>query len=295
MSETGGGGFETEAVPILDPEEGGTPWWVWLLIGLGMAVLVGLILIWVSAVTEPAPEASPAPAVTLSASPSPSPSVTPSETPSPSPSPSASVTPSVTPSPEPTSTEPEPAPSESAAPSPEPTTPPTTFADGVVKVGTDVEAGTYRTTAAVAAGRCIWLLQGAANGDPAHNLTPEVLAGGIPTISFVNGDTFASNGCGTWSKVDPASLFDNTKAPVKVRPGVWLVGEDVAPGQYQSETLASVGPLRACRWTVSTSLQNNFTTVVVRDSALSGIATVTLEAGQQIESKNCGTWTPLTK
>ena len=293
MSEPGGGAPEAEAVPIIEPEAGGTPWWVWLLIALGMTVLVVLILIWVSAVTEPAPESSPSPSATVSVSASPSPSVTPSQTPSPSPS--ASVTPSVTPSAAPPSASPEPEPSESVAPSPEPTTPPTSFADGVVKVGTDVAAGTYRTTAAVTAGKCVWLLQGTANGDPAHNLTPEVLSGGIPTVTFVKGDTFATRGCGTWSQVDPATLFDNGKALAKVKPGVWLVGEDVAPGNYQSESLDSAGPLRACRWTVSSSLQTNYTDVVVRDSMLTGIATVTLEAGQQIESKNCGTWTSLTK
>ena len=145
-------------------------------------------------------------------------------------------------------------------------------------------------------GKCVWLLKGTASGDPAHNLTPAALSGGVPTVTFADGDTFASRGCGSWSQVDPASLFDNGKALAKIKPGVWLVGEDVAPGNYQSESLDSTAnPLRACRWTVSESLDSNFTDVIVRDSLLSGIGTVVLEAGQQIESTNCGTWTSLAK
>lgn len=286
-----------DAISVGDPDgNDGVPVWLWVLIALGgLLTVIGLALGMSNAAQTDDLAPSPEPIMSASASASPSASVTPSPTPSeaPSESPSASAMPSPTDAPQPTDApEPTPEPTDTAAP-----LPPSEFGDGVVTVGTDVQAGTYRTTTPVVVGRCAWLLQGANTGNPDYNLNPDLLAGGIPTVTMMDGDTFASRGCGTWSAVNADELFaDPAGARAVLKDGVWLVGEDVRPGTYQTEPQDSAAtPLRSCRWTLTESLDSNFTDVIVREYAITGEGKVAVAAGQQVESVNCGDWIPITK
>ena len=173
-------------------------------------------------------------------------------------------------------------------------TPPSTFGEGKIVVGKDAAAGAYRVAAPVASG-CVWALKD--NGATrVRGLVSEVIVGGIPTVTLVDGDTFTSKACGTWSAVDPASLFTNPNAGVKAKPGVWLVGEDIKQGTWSTGDLGATNdPAKLCKWSVTESLGTNFTTVVTRDVIFSGVGKVTLMAGQQFESTHCGEWTLLSK
>ena len=280
---------------VVDPAaEGGFPVWAWWLIGGVVALLIGLVW-WAIANATPEETAPiPEPTATATAEPSESPTPMPSPTDVPSEEPSDSPTPMPSPTDVPSET-PAPEPSDSPTPMPSPTdvpTPPSTFGEGKVVVGTDAAAGTYRVGAPVTSG-CVWALRGE---NTRRGLASDVLVGGIPTVTLADGDTFTSKACGTWSAVDPATLFQNPAAGVSAKPGVWLVGEDIRFGTWSTGNLGETAdPTKLCKWTVTESLGTNFTTVVTRDLIFSGVGKVVLTAGQQFESTHCGEWTLLSR
>jgi hypothetical protein len=265
---------------------GGLPTWAWWLFGIVGVLLAVLVTVDIANATPE--EKEPLPQPTEVASPSPTPSVTPSA----SPSPSESSSPSETPSPTPTAE-----PSDSPTPMPSPTdvpTLPSSFDPGRVVIGKDAAPGTYRVDAEVN-GACVWALK-AKDATTLRSIQSTVIRGGEPTVTLVDGDTFASKGCGSWTAVDPAALFANAQAAVTAGPGVWLVGEDIKPGTWATGDLGSSPKLgQLCTWRVTESIDDNFATVVARDLVFSGSGRVVLTAGQQFESTNCGDWTLLTK
>ncbi|MCK9792321.1 hypothetical protein M1843_00995 [Isoptericola sp. 4D.3] len=70
--------------------------------------------------------------------------------------------------------------------------------EGVWTVGTDVAAGTYRTTAPVS-GDCYWAIyrSGTNQDDIVQN---DIVTGGHPVVTLRDGQDFETNRCGTWDK-----------------------------------------------------------------------------------------------
>ncbi|MGF0116034.1 hypothetical protein ACQFYA_06850 [Promicromonospora sp. Marseille-Q5078] len=70
--------------------------------------------------------------------------------------------------------------------------------EGVWTVGTDIEAGTYRTTEPVS-GDCYWAIyrSGTNQGAIVQN---DIVTGGRPTVGLSDGQDFETNRCGTWDK-----------------------------------------------------------------------------------------------
>lgn len=70
--------------------------------------------------------------------------------------------------------------------------------EGTWTVGTDVSAGTYRTSAAIS-GDCYWAItkSGTNGGDIVQNDIP---TGGFPTVVLRPGQDFTNHGCGTFVK-----------------------------------------------------------------------------------------------
>lgn len=74
-----------------------------------------------------------------------------------------------------------------------------TFDDGTWIVGEDIEAGTYKVTAAVASG-CYWaILKSGTNGSDI--IANDIVDGGFPKVTLKVGHDFKSSDCGTWSLV----------------------------------------------------------------------------------------------
>jgi hypothetical protein len=65
-------------------------------------------------------------------------------------------------------------------------------------VGTDVQPGHYRTTAAVSGG-CYWMItkSGTNGSDIIQNGLP---TGGYPTVTLSAGQDFTTQDCGSWVK-----------------------------------------------------------------------------------------------
>ena len=71
--------------------------------------------------------------------------------------------------------------------------------DGTWTVGTDMPAGSYRTTANVGAD-CYWaILKSGSNG--ADIIANDIPGGGRPTVTLKAGQDFQSRDCGTWAKI----------------------------------------------------------------------------------------------
>ena len=293
MTDGGTGDEQMDVEPLIE-HDNSMPKWVWWLFGGALVVII--LLVWFAIANSTDAENAPIAEPSASASASPEPSDSPTPMPSPTDVPSEEPSDSPTPMPSPTDV-PSEKPSDSPTPMPSPTdvpTLPTSFGEGKITVGKDAAAGSYRTDAPVAKG-CVWALK-AKGTTTVRGLVADAVVGGIPTVTFADGDTFASKGCGTWSAVDPATLFTNPSAGVTAKPGVWLVGQDIRFGTWTTADLgAEPDPTKLCTWTVTESLGTNFTTVVTRDLIFSGSGKVTLVAGQQFTSTHCGEWTLLSK
>jgi hypothetical protein len=69
--------------------------------------------------------------------------------------------------------------------------------------------------------------------------------------------------------------------------GVWTVGEDIAPGTYVTVVAVS----GECSWAITKSGSNGQEAVAVGFPG-GGKPRVTLKAGQDFSSSDCGEWTP---
>jgi hypothetical protein len=173
---------------------------------------------------------------------------------------------------------------------------PVTIAEGTWLVGEDVAPGTYRPTVPVVLSdsfaACFWLtFDGATVAKEAIDDVGMVY-GGLPTVTIERGQTFDSMGCGTWAAVDPTQFFLTDDAPTKFPQGVWLVGEDIAPGTYSTAVpFVPENEYDACSWSITATWDTRqWQSLDSNSSQTEGTRTVTLETGQRFDSDGCGTW-----
>lgn len=81
-----------------------------------------------------------------------------------------------------------------------------------------------------------------------------------------------------------------TQAPAKpaaptITDGTWTVGEDFPPGTYKA-----TGAGEHCYWAIYTSGHNQSFDSIIDNHLGGGNLRVTLKAGQDFETKRCGTW-----
>lgn len=165
-----------------------------------------------------------------------------------------------------------------------------TFSDGTWVVGEDIEPGVYRALAIGATEYCYWSVVAE---DPEYSDTGYV-EGGIPTTVVRAGDEVESVGCGTWTSVDPADLFDEELEPEAFGTGFWLVGEDIAPGWYRAAAPVSTTSPWSCSMARSEGVGGGYDSYIAYDAAYGGRPVLDLQAGQSLEVETtCGTWEPI--
>lgn len=163
-------------------------------------------------------------------------------------------------------------------------------------VGEDVAPGLYRLSSPPTEDDtgfvwCSWFLYDGAGATYTTQVENGFPVGGLPTVQLATGQTFASDSCGTWLPVDPATLFDNADARTEFGPGVWLVGEDIAPGTYSmTEAVKEEDGFTLCTWSIASTFGGAFESGLDWGTADEGIETVTIATGQQFESDGCGDW-----
>ena len=167
---------------------------------------------------------------------------------------------------------------------------------GAWLIGEDFAPGVYRTALAVASesegGSCDWSIFAGASQSADDVIDWQMWSAGRPILRLEVGQSFNSGGCGDWIPVDPETLFQRDDAPSSIAPGVWLAGEDFAPGMYQATP--TFGPQEDsgfCFWAIGESWDSSSHIGLGADfSKEEGARTVTLESGQRFESAGCGEW-----
>jgi hypothetical protein len=84
---------------------------------------------------------------------------------------------------------------------------------------------------------------------------------------------------------DAVSGAEKKKEANTIREGTWTVGVDIAPGTYR----ANADITDSCYWGIYVTGSNK-SDIVDNDIVTGGRPSVTLSAGQDFESKRCGSW-----
>jgi hypothetical protein len=155
------------------------------------------------------------------------------------------------------------------------------FGDGTQQVGTDIEAGTYRTREG-SSGCYYARLSGFRGGFEEIISNDNTDAPAIITIE--PGDAgFQSRRCGTWTQ----DLSPITTSTTSFEDGTYFVGSDIEPGTYRNSGGSSCYHVRLAGFGggMEGLIANEFT------DAPSIVTIEPTDAGFQ--SKKCGTWTRL--
>ncbi len=179
---------------------------------------------------------------------------------------------------------PSPAPTPAPAPPPAPQPPPVvTFGPGQHRVGTDVQPGRYYSDPASG---CYWERQSGFGGTPGETIAFVLVdfdaAQWIVDILPSDRAFMTRAPCGTWFSTPRPSVASS------IGPGVWIVGEQVAPGLYQ--TNASPG----CHWQRLRHFTDEPGGVIASDlisSASTQFVTVRADDAGFRSDASCGTWT----
>ena len=164
---------------------------------------------------------------------------------------------------------------------PSPTSSPTGAAsvaiegDGTWEVGSDVEPGVY-----VAEGGegCEWQRISEVGANYVQVEARGFLA--RPVVEIMAGDEqFKSEKCGAWTALEDYAGLGGTEIPGD---GIWIVGADVAPGDYEAEGGAG------CTWQRISGFEPDISSVI----KIGYKPKVTLEAGDlAFVTELCGSWT----
>lgn len=170
-----------------------------------------------------------------------------------------------------------------STPPPPPTGPRTTFGAGQYRVGDDIVAGRYYTDPVTG---CYWERQRGFGGTTSDIISNEFID--FDATQWIVDILSSDHGfetdleCRTWSMSPP-----HGPQPNRIPPGVWRVGDQIAPGTYT--TIANSG----CYWervrnfegTVSAIIANNFV-------SSAGQQVVTISSGDVgfHNDGDCGTW-----
>ena len=172
--------------------------------------------------------------------------------------------------------DPEPAPEPEPQPDPNPH-----FDDGMHRVGTDIQPGTYRTRTASAG--CYWARLSGFGGD-----LDEILANGntdAPAVVTVEPTDagFESNQCGTWTQ----DLSAITESKTSFGDGTYILGTDIEPGTYRND--GSSG----CYYARLSGFNGDLNTIIANGNAEEPVIVTIEPTDAGFQSNQCGTWNKL--
>lgn len=154
------------------------------------------------------------------------------------------------------------------------------FGDGTYRIGVDVPAGTYRSSAGPAA-FCYWERTSGFGGSLNEIITNGLGSPEIVTISPSDAG-FSTRGCGTWSPV--ATTYPATPQ-LSFGDGTYAVNRHIAPGTYRAGGVAGDN----CYWARLSNFSGEFGGIITNAN---GTLIVTIGASDTgFTSSGCGTWT----
>ncbi|MGE0825519.1 MAG: hypothetical protein AB7G75_24680 [Candidatus Binatia bacterium] len=152
------------------------------------------------------------------------------------------------------------------------------FGDGTKAVGSDIKPGTYRTR--VRAPGCYWARLAGFSGD-LGDIRANGNESGPMIVTIKDSDAgFKSHKCGTWT-TDLSAITTALDAPFG--DGVYLVGTDIAPGTWRTNSPES------CYWARLRGFTNSLGDII-SSAILEEIVTIA-ETDKGFRSTQCGTWT----
>lgn len=87
---------------------------------------------------------------------------------------------------------------------------------------------------------------------------------------------------------DAVTQTEQQVAASSITEGTWTVGRDVEPGTYHTKDLVSGSAM--CYWEISKTGETGIDAIVDNDIVTGGRPTVTISAGQDFTTRDCGTW-----
>jgi hypothetical protein len=153
-----------------------------------------------------------------------------------------------------------------------------TFHDGTHRVGTDIQAGTYRTRSG-SSGCYFARLKGFGGAVEDILANDNTDAPAVVTI-LPTDQGFESNNCATWT----ADLSAITQSRTEFGDGDYIVGTDIQPGTYRNTGQAG------CYWARLRGFGHTTDDVLANDNT-DNPAVVTIAATDMgFESTRCGKW-----
>lgn len=155
------------------------------------------------------------------------------------------------------------------------------FEDGIHMVGSDIDAGTYRTR--VGSSLCYYARLSGLGGELEEIISNNSTSDPAVIIIKETDVAFESSGCPTWTK----DLTQITNNATSFNDGVYIVGTDIEAGTYKNSGNNS------CYYARLSGFTGELDVIISNDNA-DAIATVSIastDAG--FESSGCGTWSKI--
>ena len=169
-------------------------------------------------------------------------------------------------------------------PTPRPTATPqpsraTYFGDGTWVVGSDIKAGTYRSSQTGSS--CYWQRLSGFSGEFDDIIVNE-LTEAISVVEISSTDAgFSTEGCGTWTEAT-SSITSSLSSPFG--DGAYLVGLDIGPGTWTSPGGGS------CYWERLSGFSGDFSDIEANGLGASNVVLTIQSTDAGFKSSNCGTW-----
>lgn len=150
--------------------------------------------------------------------------------------------------------------------------------DGTYRVGTDIQAGTYRSVG----GRfCYWARLSRLGGALDSIKADEMANYGPTVVTILPSDRgFETRACAPWS----SNLKRITKSKTRFGQGTFIVGTDIAPGTYRNRSASG------CSWARLRAFTGD-RGAILASADDSGPTKVTIARSDRgFKSHGCGTW-----
>lgn len=153
------------------------------------------------------------------------------------------------------------------------------FGEGIYKVGTDIQAGTYRTR--TASSGCYWERLAGFTGELSDIISNEGTDNPAIVTILPTDVGFSTHNCSTWTQ----DLSVITASQTSFGAGTYLVGIDIQPGTYKSQATDS------CYWERLSGFSGNLKDILANDNAETSTIVTIKSTDKGFESHGCGTWT----
>ena len=170
-------------------------------------------------------------------------------------------------------------------PTPRPTATPqpsraTYFGDGTWIVGSDIKAGTYRSSQTGSS--CYWQRLSGFSGEFDDIIVNE-LTEAISVVEISSTDAgFSTERCGTWTEAT-SSITSSLSSPFG--DGAYVVGLDIGPGTWTSPGGDS------CYWERLLGFSGDISHIEANGLGASNVVLTIKSTDAGFKSSNCGTWT----